>query len=292
MTNGYFPGKKKAARSAIITPRTAQETNIAAMPRMSREVRQALREVPPLRVGGTGLVEGADRIMRTPTEHRAAGVKAKAVSPAAPLKVARIYMRVSTDEQDLGRQVAIVDGTRAAGCYVAGVYREKASGARADRPELLRMIADLQPGEIVVAEKIDRISRLPLAEAERLVASIRAKGARLAVPGVVDLSDLAAEAQGVAKIVLESLQELLLRLALQMARDDYEDRRERQRQGVALARAAGRYAGRAPDTAMHARIAALRGRGCSIAETAELVSCSESQVKRVWALHKRKVGDS
>ena len=28
--------------------------------------------------------------------------------------------------------------------------------------------------------------RLPLAEAERLVASIRAKGARLAVPGVVD----------------------------------------------------------------------------------------------------------
>lgn len=31
------------------------------------------------------------------------------------------------------------------------------------------------------------------------------------------------------KIVLESLQELLLRLALQMARDDYEDRRERRK---------------------------------------------------------------
>jgi DNA invertase Pin-like site-specific DNA recombinase len=31
------------------------------------------------------------------------------------------------------------------------------------------MIADLQPGEVVVAEKIDRISRLPLAEAEQLV---------------------------------------------------------------------------------------------------------------------------
>jgi DNA invertase Pin-like site-specific DNA recombinase len=61
------------------------------------------------------------------------------------------------------------------------------------------MIGDLQPGEVVVAEKIDRISRLPLPEAERLVASIRAKGARLAVPGVVDLSDLAAEAQGVPR---------------------------------------------------------------------------------------------
>ena len=33
---------------------------------------------------------------------------------------------------------------------VVGVYREKASGARADRPELLRMIEDLQPGEVVI----------------------------------------------------------------------------------------------------------------------------------------------
>ena len=162
------------------------------------------------------------------------------------MNVARIYLRVSTEEQDLTRQAEIELSTRAAGYYIAGVYREKASGARADRPELLRMIADLQPGEVVVAEKIDRISRLPLAEAEQLVGSIRAKGARLAVPGLVDLSDFAAEADGVAKIVLESVQELLLKLALQMARDDYETRRERQRQGVQLAKASGKYRGCKP----------------------------------------------
>ena len=163
-----------------------------------------------------------------------------ATAPA--IRVARIYLRVSAEEQDFHRRAASWT-TRATLVYVAGIYREKASGARADRPELLRMIADLQPGEIVVAEKIDRISRLPLAEAELLVASIRAKGARLAIPGVVDLSDLAAEASGVAKIVLESVQDLLLKLALQMAREDYEDRRERQRQGVALAKCAGKYVG-------------------------------------------------
>ena len=209
--------------------------------------------------------------------------KQSKTAPAA-ITVARIYMRVSTDDQDLTRQAAIVESTRAAGCYVAGVYREKASGARADRPELLRMIDDLQPGEIVVAEKIDRISRLPLAEAEHLVAAIRAKGARLAIPGVVDLSDIAAEAKGVAKIVLESVQELLLKLALQMARDDYEDRRERQRQGVELAKQAGKYAGRQADTKIHDRIIALRAGGHSIAKTAQLAGCSESQVKRVWAM--------
>lgn len=200
------------------------------------------------------------------------------------MKIARIYMRVSTDAQDLARQESLVAAARDAGYYVAGVYREKASGARADRPELLRMIEDLQPGEVVVAEKIDRISRLPLAEAERLVASIRAKGARLAVPGVVDLSELAAEAKGVAKVVLESVQDMLLRLALQIARDDYEDRRERQRQGVELAKKAGRYTGRRADEATHARIVALRSAGKSIAATAKLAGCSQSQVKRVWAL--------
>lgn len=211
--------------------------------------------------------------------------------PVAAPMVARVYLRVSTDAQDLERQEAITTAAKAAGYYVAGIYREKASGARADRPELLRMIGDLQPGEVVIAEKIDRISRLPLPEAERLVASIQAKGARLAVPGVVDLSDLAAEAQGVAKIVLEAVQIMLFRLALQMARDDYEDRRERQRQGIELAKAAGRYAGRTPDTATHARIVALREGGKSIAETARLAGCSQSQVKRVCAMARPAVGD-
>jgi predicted site-specific integrase-resolvase len=138
------------------------------------------------------------------------------------VKAARVYLRVSTDEQDLTRQESIVAGARAAGFYVAAVYREKASGARPDRPELLRMVADLQPGEVVVAEKIDRISRLPLPEAELLVQTIRGRGARLAVPGIVDLSDLVADSVGVARIVLEAVQDMLLRVALQTARDDYE----------------------------------------------------------------------
>jgi DNA invertase Pin-like site-specific DNA recombinase len=154
-----------------------------------------------------------------------------------PLRIARIYLRVSTVEQDLERQEAIIEASRLAGYHIGGVYREKASGARADRPELLRMIGDLQVSEVVVAERIDRISRLPLPDAERLVASIRAKGARLSVPGLVDLSELAAESRGTAKVVLESVQDMLLRLALQMARDDYEVRRERQRQGIKLAQA-------------------------------------------------------
>jgi DNA invertase Pin-like site-specific DNA recombinase len=139
---------------------------------------------------------------------------------------------------------------------------------------------------VVIAEKIDRISRLPLREAELLIESIRAKGARLAIPGIVDLSDLAGAAKGVSKVVLESVQDMLLRVALQAARDDYEDRRERQRQGVALAKLAGKYTGRRPNTSAHRSIVALRKAGRSIRETADLVGCSVTQVKRVWAQSK------
>lgn len=205
------------------------------------------------------------------------------------MKIARIYQRVSTDEQDLARQAHIEQSARAAGYYIAGVYREKASGARADRPELLRMIEDLQPGEVVISEKIDRISRLPLPEAERLIASIRGKGAKLAVPGLVDLADLVDGAEGVTKIVLEAVQDLLLRLALQVARDDFETRRERQSQGVELAKAQGKYRGRRPDAAKHQLIVTLRDAGKGIEETAAMAGCSTSQVKRVWAMHREAI---
>ncbi|MFL1452792.1 helix-turn-helix domain-containing protein, partial [Pseudomonas tritici] len=80
-------------------------------------------------------------------------------------------------------------------------------------------------------------------------------------------------------------QDMLLRVALQMARGDFEDRRERQRQGIDLAKSAGRYTGRKPNTKMHERVIALKSGGYSIAETARLAGFSVSQVKRVWSQH-------
>jgi DNA invertase Pin-like site-specific DNA recombinase len=211
----------------------------------------------------------------------------KPSTPRPSLQVARVYIRVSTSDQDLRRQESIIESAKVAGYYVAAVYKEAASGARADRPELLRMIADLQPGEVVIAERMDRISRLPLAEAERLVQVIRDRGARLAVPDVVDLSDLVSTSQGVAKIVLEAVQEMLLRLALQMARDEYEMRQERQRQGIIRAKAEGRYTGRAPNRALAMKIIELRTRNTSIQDTARIVGCHRSTVTRIWTAHLR-----
>lgn len=202
------------------------------------------------------------------------------------MKVARIYLRVSTKEQELERQERIIDDTKKQGYYIANVYREKASGAIANRPELQRMISDLQDGDVIIAEKIDRISRLPLDEALTLINSIKEKGAKLSIPDIFDLSELSSEASGVTKIVIDSMQDLLLKISLQIARDDYEIRRQRQKDGIAIAKTKGKFKGRKANLQLHRLIIEWRSQGKSINKTAELLNCSPATVKNVWSKHK------
>ncbi len=64
------------------------------------------------------------------------------------------YARVSTYGQTLDAQL---DQLRSEGC--SQVYREKASGAQADRRELQRMLKALAPGDVVMVTRIDRLAR-------------------------------------------------------------------------------------------------------------------------------------
>src|SRR5215471_6713271 len=66
------------------------------------------------------------------------------------------YARVSTYGQTLDNQLKQL---RAAGCGSRNIYREKATGARPDRRELLRMLRRLAPGDVVTVTRIDRLAR-------------------------------------------------------------------------------------------------------------------------------------
>jgi DNA invertase Pin-like site-specific DNA recombinase len=64
------------------------------------------------------------------------------------------YARVSTNEQDTAAQVSAL---KSAGCEK--IFREKASGGRWDRPELIRLLNQLRKGDVLIVSRLDRLSR-------------------------------------------------------------------------------------------------------------------------------------
>src|SRR5207247_10904759 len=64
------------------------------------------------------------------------------------------YARVSTNGQDLSSQEAELI---AAG--VAKVFKEKVSGAKTDRAELAKLIRRLEPGDVLIVTRLDRLAR-------------------------------------------------------------------------------------------------------------------------------------
>lgn len=212
--------------------------------------------------------------------------------------VARIYLRVSTNEQDLQRQEQLIKQTEKQGFYIASVYREKISGATEwnQRPELSRLIRELQPNDIVIAESIDRLTRLEPNKALELIQAIQDKGAKIQVPEVFDFEAImgfVGNSQGVfdPKFLMSdlftALQNMFLKLAVTIAHDDYQKRRERQKQGIELAKQQGKFKGRQPNKGLHKAIIEQRKAGVSIAKTAKILNISQSTVNRVWKKYRQ-----
>src|SRR5258708_36793658 len=64
------------------------------------------------------------------------------------------YARVSTNGQDLTAQEAEL---MAAGA--AKVFKEKVSGAKTDRAELAKALRRLEPGDVLIVSRLDRLAR-------------------------------------------------------------------------------------------------------------------------------------
>lgn len=68
----------------------------------------------------------------------------------------RVCLRVSTDAQNLAGQQAIV-AERGWRFITSRQSIVKSVRRQADRPEFLRMVENVRPGEVVMAEKIDAL---------------------------------------------------------------------------------------------------------------------------------------
>lgn len=165
---------------------------------------------------------------------------------------------------------------------IAARYTENESGAKLDRPELFRLLADCRPGDVLLVEQVDRLSRLNGADWEQLKAQIAAKRVRvvaLDLPTSYQLMQPGGDDFTVR--MLDAINGMMLDMLAAIARKDYEDRRRRQAQGIVKAKAEGIYRGRPEDVKRNDAIATMLRAGQSWNSIIAATGCSRSTLARL-----------
>lgn len=180
------------------------------------------------------------------------------------------YARTSTVEQKAGLADQIAALTKA-GCET--ILQESISSVSA-RPELDKLLASLNPGDVLVVTKLDRFAR-----------SIR---------DLCQMIDLIETKKATLRILAMNLDtatptgRLMLNLLGSVAQFEREMMLERQRVGIEKARAEGKYTGRAPVARNRiGEIVNLKTLGFTVSAISEQLKISQSSVNRLFAEHQR-----
>jgi len=165
------------------------------------------------------------------------------------------YMRVSSDNDrqstDLQR-----DALLAAGVDARHLFEDRASGAKDDRPGLAQALDFVQPGDILIVWKLDRLGR-SLAHLLRIVATLHER--QVAFRSLTEGMDTTTPSG-----------ELLFQVFGALAQYERALTRERVRAGLAAAKRRGRHGGRPPAITgekLDAILTALDGRTFGVKRT-------------------------
>lgn len=193
----------------------------------------------------------------------------------------RAYLRASTAERDAERAKGeLLSFAKQKGVHIASFYVENQSGSNLERAELARLIDDAHKNDVLLIEKVDRLSRLPYEQWKVLKQRLVDAGIHIVVvdqPMTHAVLTESIEGSMISKV----LTEFMVDLAAAMARDDYETRRKRQAQGIEKAKALGKYKGRKPDHKLRNNVALLLDEGKSWSQIQTLLGCSRSTIASV-----------
>ncbi|HBC3474103.1 TPA: recombinase family protein [Vibrio parahaemolyticus] len=194
----------------------------------------------------------------------------------------RAYLRASTTDQDADRarnELQIFANEH--NVRIASFYTEQLSGAKLERAELARLIEDSHQGDVLLIEKVDRLSRLPFEQWKALKQKLVEAGIHIVVLDQPMTHAVLNHTDQQTSMISRVLTEFMIDLAAAMARDDYETRRKRQAQGIKKAKALGKYQGRKPDLKLRENIQLLLAEGKSWSQIQELLGCSRSTIATV-----------
>lgn len=169
------------------------------------------------------------------------------------------YARVSTEQQNLDRQIDMLKGYG-----VDYIYNEKMTGTKRNRPELDKMLERLTAGDTVVIESLSRLGR-STKDLIQLMELFNSKGVNL-----ISLKESIDTTSSTGKLLFT-----LMSALAQFERDVIADRT---REGLVSARARGRKGGRpATDNEKLRRAVKLYNSGeYSVKEITELTGVRKS----------------
>lgn len=198
---------------------------------------------------------------------------------------ARIYLRASTTDQDANRALKALKAFAADhGLVVVATYRENESGAKLDRPELFRLLADALPGDVLLVEQIDRLSRLTDGDWRVLRGEIEAKQVRIVALDLPTSWALASSGgDEFTSRMFAAVNGLMLDMLAAIARKDYADRKRRQAEGIEVAKTKGAYVGKPEDVKRNAAISKLLKAGLSWSAVMAASGCSRATVAKAAA---------
>jgi DNA invertase Pin-like site-specific DNA recombinase len=178
------------------------------------------------------------------------------------------YARVSTYGQTLDSQL---EQLRKAGCTSRKIYREKVTGACADRRELNRMLGKLAPGDVVTVTRIDRLARstFDLFGIVKRIVDAKAQFRSLAEPW----ADSSSSSTG----------RLMLAVLGGLADVERDLIRTRTAEGRERAKARGKHMGRPPSLTPAQQKEAIRRRaqGATLDELARSYNVSRATISRL-----------
>ena len=192
----------------------------------------------------------------------------------------RAYLRASTKEQDARRaKEELRSFAKERGLKIASYYVENESGASLKRPELFRLLEDSHPGDMLLIEQVDRLSRLGAEDWMRLRTELQSRQLRVVALDLPTSWMMVKSDDPFTARMFEALNAMMLDMLAAIARKDYDDRRRRQMQGIAL-QTEGKYRGRPEDKRRNTAIMNMLKRGMSWNSIIEAASGSEKKLSR------------
>ena len=138
-----------------------------------------------------------------------------------------------------------------------------------------------KPGDVLLIEQVDRLSRLTNSDWRKLRAELDAKQIRVVALDLPTSWQLAAPAGEFTSRMFAAINAMMLDMLAAVARKDYEDRRRRQAQGIAKAKADAIYRGRPENIARNTGIAGMLRAGMSWTAIQAAAGCSRATIAKV-----------